>query len=107
MTEIVKNPLTREECIKWIEALRSGEYVQGQSHLVNHDGSRCCLGVLKGVCRLDDIPEEEGELKLGINVYKLPQETQKELWRLNDRKMRSFSFIAEYIEDRILPTLES
>lgn len=31
---------------KWVAALRSGEYKQGQNKLVNADGSFCCLGVL-------------------------------------------------------------
>lgn len=32
--------------IKWIEALRSGEYKQGIGMLKNNRGSYCCLGVL-------------------------------------------------------------
>lgn len=38
-------PLTRAEYVEWIKALRSGEYNQGQGHLVTKDGY-CCLGVL-------------------------------------------------------------
>lgn len=30
---------------KWVEALRSGKYVQGKGTLIN-DGNHCCLGVL-------------------------------------------------------------
>lgn len=38
---------------KWVEALRSGDYEQGQERLVR-DGKYCCLGVL---C---DLAEQEG-----------------------------------------------
>ncbi len=31
---------------RWVAALRSGEYKQGQKMLKNLDGSFCCLGVL-------------------------------------------------------------
>lgn len=30
----------------WVEALRSGEYKQGQGYLRSHDDHYCCLGVL-------------------------------------------------------------
>lgn len=31
---------------KWIDALRSGDYPQGKSYLLNEEGLYCCLGVL-------------------------------------------------------------
>ena len=31
---------------KWLKALRSGEYVQGRSRLVNKNDEFCCMGVL-------------------------------------------------------------
>lgn len=31
---------------KWVEALRSGKYEQGQGYLRRADDSMCCLGVL-------------------------------------------------------------
>lgn len=30
---------------KWVEALRSGEYRQGEGYLQDHEGKFCCLGV--------------------------------------------------------------
>lgn len=30
---------------KWVKALRSGGYQQGQNKLKNHEGAFCCLGV--------------------------------------------------------------
>jgi hypothetical protein len=34
---------------KWLKALRSGEYKQGQENLHPKDGSFCCLGVLTDI----------------------------------------------------------
>jgi len=36
---------------RWIAALRSGEYAQGQGSLLNVDNELCCLGV---GCRISD-----------------------------------------------------
>ena len=37
----------------WLEALRSGEHVQGRKYLERRDGSQCCLGVLCDIMDLD------------------------------------------------------
>ena len=38
--------MNQEIKTKWINALRSGDYEQGQGALKNTDGQYCCLGVL-------------------------------------------------------------
>ncbi len=38
--------MNKEIAKKWIEELRSGKHVQGIYALEDHDGSKCCLGVL-------------------------------------------------------------
>lgn len=49
---------------RWINALRSGEYKQGRSHLQDVNGNYCCLGV---ACEVDDelmfARDSEGRLK--------------------------------------------
>jgi hypothetical protein len=41
--------IKNEHLTKWLEALRSGKYVQGKNALKREDGSFCCLGVLQDV----------------------------------------------------------
>ena len=41
--------MTPEAAQEWIDALESGEYVQGKKRLQNKDGSMCCLGVLADI----------------------------------------------------------
>ena len=38
--------MNQEIKTKWVNALRSGDYEQGQGALRNFDGQYCCLGVL-------------------------------------------------------------
>lgn len=42
-TQKTMNPQIKQ---KWIDALRSGEYVQGYGQLRSEDNKFCCLGVL-------------------------------------------------------------
>jgi hypothetical protein len=45
---------------KWVAALRSGEYKQGQGNLRNSDNTFCCLGVLCDLAQKEGIlPEPE------------------------------------------------
>lgn len=41
----VQTPITREEVIEWVAALRSGKYNRATGYLSNGNGF-CCLGVL-------------------------------------------------------------
>jgi len=56
MKEVIKK--------KWVAALRSGEYKQGQRQLHNADGDKfCCLGVL---C---DLAAKEGIVKRTLSAH--------------------------------------
>lgn len=55
----------KKEGVKWLEALRSGEYEQGTGYL-NNSKKYCCLGVLGKVCGLTD---EELEKKHWLRLY--------------------------------------
>jgi hypothetical protein len=100
---------------KWVAALRSGEYSQGESAL-KKDGKFCCLGVL---CDTIDPsgwsePEKTGytrytfegssdecwlpgtlEEKLGLRSKTGP------LMAMNDYDKKSFAEIADYIEQNL------
>ena len=128
MTEIVKNPLTKEECVKWIEALRSGEYDQTNAKLMKTAEERnldqpgyCCLGVLGSICGWEPeaLNKRDGQdnylnFKEVINDKvdqvkyweKLPGTTQMKLADMNDN-MKNFQEIADLIEAYILPTLKN
>ncbi len=98
---------------KWIDALRSGEYVQGRRAL-QRDGKFCCLGVL---CNLHAKETNEAWKEMGGgNIYylgmreTLPVEVftwsglnvesflQHELIEANDEGI-DFAQIADMIED--------
>lgn len=60
--------MNKEIKAKWLEALRSGKYKQGQAAL-NRNGEFCCLGIL---CDVMEVPEMgvsdavEGAIVYGI-----------------------------------------
>ena len=99
----------------WLEALRSGEYKQGQWRLHNpKKGTFCCLGVLCDVVDKNDIYKPERTLRkddiecfdylsetLSIPIQKiagLDKQIEKDLYKMNDRQRKSFTEIADYIE---------
>jgi hypothetical protein len=51
--------MKKELMVKWVEALRSGKYKQGQRYL-NRDNKFCCLGVL---CEVLKIAPTDGTVK--------------------------------------------
>lgn len=98
---------------KWLAALRSGEYEQGDGQLC-YNGKFCCLGVLNDVLDLG-YPEGYGYLTdapratrdrfkgkygidLGVGALILPEDIQSELAHMNDHG-RTFAEIADYIEE--------
>jgi len=105
---------------KWVEALRSGRYLQGHQRLRRGD-TYCCLGVL---CDLIDPARWEKENKdsptsgylwyIGegqgysveylsdnsLAVVKLTDAQQRKLARMNDLS-KSFQEIADYIEKKL------
>lgn len=91
----------------WIDALRSGKYVQGHSKLYS-DGKYCCLGVLcrvAGIKLKNDDDEDNGykQCKLLIGTDNL-----EPFWARNDgfERIRTHTFpeIADYIEETVPTT---
>ena len=102
---------------KWITALRSGEYKQGQTLLhSDEDNSYCCLGVL-GKILLGHDPEQgdkhDDEEYLNIELSEeagITYDDQQFLARMNDgspygddefMKPHTFNEIAAYIEKNL------
>lgn len=104
--------------VKWIDALRSGKYEQGQKNLRSLDNKFCCLGVL---CDIIDNKKWETFEKAnsakqtypytyngytGILNYKMVTELkikdseQVFLTNMNDTG-KSFAEIADYIEENL------
>lgn len=94
---------------KWVTALRSGEYEQGQSRLRTLEGSFCCLGVL---CEVAGVQiSDGGNSVVGIEdgmddyqpIYDLIGNSAiaAQLWRMNDGNNvggKTFPEIADFIE---------
>lgn len=111
--------LEKEFGQRWLAALRSGKYEQGEGYLQNADGQYCCLGV---ACRMDH-PEEDLLHKFLIDsnggrssksyISKKLEDSMPELLRGNDSnefarlvsKMndegQSFHQIADWIESNV------
>lgn len=110
---------------KWVAALRSGEYKQGTRQLSWGDGSFCCLGVLTDLAVKEGVgewgehgtdkdgefdpcdatlPPEVGEWA-GVDGDPAVVGTQInrpiQLWRLNDHHNRSFTELADLIEEQL------
>ncbi len=95
---------------RWIAALRSGEYKQGNSYL-RHDNNYCCLGVL---CDIEGVPFSDnqgycfnsGDVRTAflpnnfLSDYNLPYNYAKRLAAMNDAG-KSFEEIADFIYNYI------
>lgn len=82
------NPLFKQ---RWVDALRSGEYEQGQ-HAMNCQGKFCCLGVLEEIAKEDlntmvttgelSVPGELDAVRVTATLYnghgKLPSDSHCE-----------------------------
>ena len=87
---------------KWVKALRSGAYQQGEHMLKTPDGDYCCLGVLRHLIEGDfDSNEDETFLneRHGLPGIKV----QEHLANLNDGtgawyERFTFAEIADYID---------
>ena len=97
---------------KWVKALRSGNYHQGQMQLCR-GGKHCCLGVLVEEMYGEAIWEEDGD---GDLTYKgeatnlaasdlaqinLSWNVANYLMKMNDTDCKSFSEIADFIEENL------
>ena len=103
--------MKRELKTKWIEALRSGNYKQGTSHLRTIDDCYCCLGVLA------DVNKETWTVRKHNNVYEIQEmfgyslpknyekmlssEDQGSLMQMNDTDGYRFDEIADWIEANV------
>lgn len=117
------NPKIKDE---WVKALRSGEYEQGTSQLKYSDsaGDRyCCLGVLADLAIREGVPVNEevhAEDRVASTYYDgcfalLPSSVMDwagldevdddspmpTLVDMNDKNGRTFSEIADYIEEHV------
>lgn len=100
---------------KWVDALRSGKYKQGNGWLRDEKDRYCCLGVLADVMATEwklihgvyraSICMDETDLNDDI----LPQEVREELIDMNDGQDRAtnpvprrrFTTIARWIEENL------
>ena|SRR5271166_6400443 len=95
---------------KWVDALRSGNYLQGMGWLA-YEGRYCCLGVL-----CDVVDPTKWDRKGVTDVYEglngaLPPSVMKKaglsgdvehmLVQANDEAQYSFSEIADFIEESL------
>ncbi len=96
------NPLA----LKWIEALKSGEYKQTQGQLATMDKqSFCCLGVAAEVCQWPYAPTDPDLRDLNYVQIGLRNATGnpanltdlKALYSLNDNKNWTFEQIADWL----------
>lgn len=116
--------MKKKIALKWVEALRSGEYVQGEGELRSSNNSFCCLGVLcnlhaqkhKKIARLETDPQKYlGQDTVlpnqvrdwaglgssnGLFEYGLFKEDNdvNSLIELNDQECLDFNKIASFIE---------
>lgn len=87
---------------KWIEALRSGEYEQARNELLTsgEKPAYCCIGVGYVACI-------HPKIDFGDDTYAaaeqlgLDDDITDKLTRLNDMDEKSFSDIANYIEENL------
>ena len=81
---------------RWLRDLRSGEFKQGLNMLRNEiDNEYCCLGVL---CKSADVRWSYYILKDEVGVSDKVQST---LMALNDEEKKSFTEIADWIEENL------
>ena len=100
----------------WLEALRSGQYEQGQ-HALKYHNKYCCLGVLCAVTGQGKWAKEEPAVAEGYEYagcldnelipeplaqrFGLTKPVQAKLAALNDEDDRDFQWIATWIEGNL------
>ena len=95
---------------KWVEALRSGQYLQGKNALKTDD-KFCCLGVLCDILYPEQWIRDGGYSLIWGEDSGLPPELRDSLSidrkqediliQLNDEKGKDFLQIADYIEQNL------
>src|SRR5579859_5395879 len=99
--------ITEELKTEWVEALRSGKYVQGTGYLRDANEQFCCLGVLADIIN----PTAWGKVEFNAYMFKnsfatlsadiLPRDIQEVLYTMNDHDKKTFIEIADYIETNL------
>jgi hypothetical protein len=89
---------------EWVRALRSGEYKQHYGSLcddainnLEEAKSFCCIGVLGKITRPENFWYTSGVTK----YFNLPNTTVNTLVDMNDSQKKSFSKIADWIEENL------
>jgi hypothetical protein len=105
--------MNQEIKAKWVAALRSGEYRQGQDQLRSFNDEFCCLGVLcdlaskAGVGQWEDVSHDrafdgaKGNISESVSKWsglKRSFCTTTRLVNMNDDEGFNFIEIADYIE---------
>lgn len=98
----------------WLEALRSGKYVQGHQALRTADSRYCCLGVLCDVVNPNDWHSSgpfawtygvEGDIGVTPKALRtdvqLDADAENKLINMNDVDGADFEHIAQYIEQNL------
>ena len=100
---------------KWLVALRSGKYKQGNGILLDDEGGYCCLGVLQSIvgapCKGDFLDPKVAR-EVGLPNLRTPMDDltksrnpQARLAVMNDgladQEPRSFLEIADWIEEHL------
>jgi hypothetical protein len=104
--------LPKEFKEKWITALRSGEYKQGNLQFYNRsNNSYCCLGVaaevagydLKASSMVGEAIFHKGMVEIDniIEIFIENENIQWDLVRMNDGKKYTFLEIADWIESNL------
>ena len=98
---------------KWVDALRSGDYIQDNGQLKSKTGY-CCLGVLAeiagltikngGICLLEDDREDynkRNDIYPTLGEIIVVEGACNTLYQMNDNRGKSFKEIADYIETNL------
>lgn len=114
--------MDQELKVKWVVALRSGQYTQGAGYLKKNwevEPKHCCLGVLCEVMDADQRPNEDTGVTAFADdpdvekqdTHYLPEgvreragiakSDQRQLTDLNDVNCLTFNEIADWIEERL------
>lgn len=98
--------MDKEFLKKWVEALRSGKYKQGQNCLRKGD-TYCCLGVACDVINPDDWEFDRGAWTWNKGYLFMPSRFgmthgfQTSLSKMNDEEGKNFDEIAMFIETHL------
>jgi len=93
--------LTKKLKQKWIEALKSGDYIQGKGFLYMNN-TYCCLGVLRKIARIQTTSDYLlSDYKEDSCIRGLSTDEQNKLADMNDNQSKNFNDIAKYIEENI------